>query len=242
MTKFRLAAYALLYSATILWITQGKEKSPAPPSATASSPSRGIASIQSAPLNEQSDSITTRSGAPSPSSLPLRREELASVQTLASLMSRFEAIERSPALLMSALKAAGLEPTVAQDFNPDTGKMAIVRTKNALPGTRNVHVQLFAAEEAGDTHLQHSSWEIRPAPDAMDAAKAALKAAFRNLGKPEIDEPNYAFWRIPGCRVAWAKRLVTEEELADNPFNAHDPATDLGLVWVAIEDDPHCHE
>ncbi|MCO5141592.1 MAG: hypothetical protein M9962_00715 [Oligoflexia bacterium] len=143
-----------------------------------------------------------------------------------------------PARLLQNLKKLGLKPIVAQDFNPDTGKLVITRTENTLDGITNFHSQVFQ-EENQEALAQHTSFNIRPAKDSKEIATKLLEETFgASLGKPTFERPDFSQWNLPGGYVAWIK-VMSAEDLKDDPFNAYDITKDVGTLAVAIEQDPH---
>jgi hypothetical protein len=165
---------------------------------------------------------------------PLSEAEKESVRTYLQILANQEEIGASTEKLLGELNKSGLKPAVARNSNPQTGAMAMVRTDNALPGTRYFHAQLFEAD--GAAHMQHVSFEIRPGADAMEAAVSLIKQTHRDLGNPIKESPGYTMWRNRDGRLVSARRM-TEEDLKDNYFNAHGKE-DVGTVWVVSEDDP----
>lgn len=168
------------------------------------------------------------------SAIPLSQEEQYAAQTLVRLQAQANALANTKEFV-AALGKANLQPVIAKDSNTATGTMELVRTSNALPGTRYLHAQFFSDSGEGSI-LQHISFEIRPSPDSMQRALAWIRAAYGNLGVPEIQREDYVLWRTREHRVISAKRL-TAEDLKNNYFNAHSPE-DVGSVWVVNELDP----
>ena len=64
------------------------------------------------------------------------------------------------------LKELELKPVIMKSENEYTGALNIVRTKEALPGTRYVHAQYFEGENATSS-LQHLSYEFRGGDGAV---------------------------------------------------------------------------
>lgn len=165
---------------------------------------------------------------------PLDQAEKDSISSLLQLMAAKEKLGSSPENLFTAMGEVGLTPRAARDSNPYTGTMLIVRTSNALPGTRYFHAQIFQ-DEGQPGHMQHTSFEIRPASDSMKTALSLVQQTHPQLGVPEIQNEDYVLWKTNG-RVVSIKRL-NAEDLEDNHFNAHSP-DDVGAVWVVSEDEP----
>jgi hypothetical protein len=164
---------------------------------------------------------------------PLGEDEKESIGKILQILAAKEKLGKSPQELFSALGEAGLQPRAALDSNPYTGSLLMVRTNNALPGTRYFHAQVFQ-EEGSPGHMQHASFEIRPSPDGMKTALSLLKATHPHLGVPRIHRDDYVLWKTNG-RVVSVKRIGADE--LDNHFNAHAP-DDVGTVWVVSEDEP----
>lgn len=168
---------------------------------------------------------------------PLEESEKQAVDRLATLLASAERMKSSKELARE-LKRAGLRPVIGRDENPYTGRLDIVRTRDALPGTRYFHAQVFEnGTDSEGAFAQHVSFQVRPGKDSMDVALAAIRDTHRDLGNPEINRPDYVLWRTKEGRVVSAKRM-TSEDLQGNLFNAQDPVGDVGTIWVVSEDDP----
>jgi hypothetical protein len=165
---------------------------------------------------------------------PLAEEEKEAVKTYVRLLANYQSFG-SAKELAKELKAAKLKPVIARDANKDTGELALVRTEDALPGTRYFHAQVFE-DGKGMSHAQHLSFEIRPGKDSMEVATSLIKQNFRDLGTPLMQKDDYVMWRNRDGRIVSARRLDAEA-LRDNYFNAHS-AEDVGTIWVTSEDDP----
>jgi hypothetical protein len=164
----------------------------------------------------------------------LAEEEKESVKTYLRLLANYQDFKNAKELAQE-LKGAKLKPVIARDANKDTGELAMVRTEDALPGTRYFHAQVFE-DGKGMSHAQHLSFEIRPGKDSMEVATSLIKQTFRDLGTPLMQREDYVMWRNRDGRIVSARRLDAEA-LKDNYFNAHS-AEDVGTVWVTSEDDP----
>lgn len=164
---------------------------------------------------------------------PLDPVERESVDRLSRMLADAESM-KSTRELTSELKRAGLKPVIGRDENPDTGRLDIVRTRDALPGTRYFHAQMFG--DGKTAFAQHLSFQVRPGKDSMDVALQAIQATHPGLGRPETQKDGLVIWRSEG-RVISARRM-TAEDLADDHFNAQDPVRDVGTIWITSEDDP----
>ncbi|RZA01514.1 MAG: hypothetical protein EOP11_17395 [Proteobacteria bacterium] len=187
---------------------------------------RGLASVAAEPAVLQAEASLEEK--------PLEPQEKESVKTFLQLLSNYQGFNNAKDLA-GELKAAKLNPVIARDSNKDTGELAMVRTEDALPGTRYFHAQVFENGQ-GQSHAQHLSFEIRPGKDSMEVATSLIKQTFRDLGTPLMQRDDYVMWRNREGRIVSAKRMGLED-LRDNYFNAHSPE-DIGTIWVTSEDDP----
>jgi len=192
------------------------------------SANRGPASLASAPSAPVLHAVAALEDR------PLGEDEKESVKTYLRLFANYQRI-KSAKELAQELKAAKLNPVIARDANKDTGELAMVRTEDALPGTRYFHGQVFE-DGKGMAHAQHLSFEIRPGKDSMEVATTLIKQNFRDLGTPLVQKDDYVMWRNRDGRIVSARKLDAEA-LRDNYFNAHS-AEDVGTIWVTSEDDP----
>lgn len=145
----------------------------------------------------------------------------------------------SPQALLKELAQHGMKPLAAQNFNPQSGKMVMIRTQEALPGTRYFHAQFFEGTDK-NPYLQHMSFEIKPGPEAMDMAIKTLRSQIADLGQPSAQADGYVLWKIPDGHIVWVKRLGAED-LKYDPFNAYS-SEDIGTVRVTAEIDIHAHD
>lgn len=135
------------------------------------------------------------------------------------------------------LKKLNLRPVIMKDENEYTGGLNIVRTSEALPGTRYIHAQYFDGENATSL-LQHLSFEFRGGENAFEMVKKVIKEQL-NITTPPIQESDsYISWRI-GKRIVWIKKLDLADISKANPFNSYDLKTDVGTIRVAIELEIH---
>lgn len=170
---------------------------------------------------------------------PATGEERASLDTLATIL--FDESRHSttkPAEFVNKLVRLGYQPMVARDSNEATGTMVVVRTKNALPGTRYLHAQFFS-DEHGQFFPQHISFEFRPSQSMGDVV-ASLEQRFGKLGRPTTNDGVWMTWKLPNDYSLWIKRLEPAD-LDGNPYNAYSPA-DVNTLRVALEKDVPGHE
>jgi hypothetical protein len=52
---------------------------------------------------------------------------------------------------------------------------------------------------------------------------------------------DFVKFNLPDNRELWVKKL-SAEDLAGDPFNAHDPSTDVGTCKMAVEQIPDDHD
>ena len=169
---------------------------------------------------------------------PLSKEEVKSVKKLFETFFRNSRGKNSLNKLIRELRMSGLDPVMARDFNPYTGKMLTIRTNEALEGTRYFHAQFFADDsENKEPFRQHLSFEIRPSPDAMRVAQKIVEEKLgKALGTPirvRKDEGHeWVEWKKDGESI-WIQRLGAED-LNHDPLNAR-TIEDIGTVRAAVE-------
>ncbi|MGE0528310.1 MAG: hypothetical protein AB7G93_01690 [Bdellovibrionales bacterium] len=161
--------------------------------------------------------------------------ELDSLTRMSQMLFEFTRPTASLQDLVKDLENRRQEPLVSRNANAYTGEMAIVRTKNPLPGTRYFHAQYFSGAE-GKGFVQHMSFEFRPGPSAMTEAVQAVRSAF-TFGAPKVQRADYVQWALDSGYIVWIKKMGTED-LRDNPFNAY-TSNDVGTIRVAIEAEIH---
>lgn len=140
--------------------------------------------------------------------------------------------------LIENLEIWSLAPTLAEDSNPYTGTMSIVRTQKTLPGSRYIHAQYFSSED-GSQVLQHFSFEVRPGEGQFERVVAQVRENFSITSIPVAKRSGYVAWSHKGQSI-WVKEMsasdIKNEE--HNPFNAYSKK-DIGTIRVAVEIDPH---
>lgn len=135
------------------------------------------------------------------------------------------------------LKGFGLSPLVAKDYNEGMDDLAVIRTRNSLPGLRYIHAQFDNMD--GKMELQHLSFELAKAPDAQKQALELMRKIIP-LGTQVLDTaPGFIKFKNNGY-VIWLNELTVEDMIGDR-HNAYDQS-DVGRVRIAIERDPHEHE
>jgi hypothetical protein len=138
--------------------------------------------------------------------------------------------------LVQYLKDTHQDPQVSHDANPDTGEMAVVRTRRPLPGTRYFHAQYFSDGPGDEGFVQHMSFEVQPSATAMNDVVSAVSKSF-GLQKPTVERDGYRKWVLDKGYILWVKRMENED-LSDDPFNAYS-AADVGTIRVAVESNVH---
>lgn len=134
--------------------------------------------------------------------------------------------------LVHRLRQTGQNPVLTKNDNGVTGEMVTVRTQSPLPGTRYFHAQYFT-DEKNQRFVQHMSFEFKPGPTSMNDA---VRAAVQNfaVGEPTDRRGDFVQWELDDNYVLWIKKK-SAQDLKNDAFNAHDPATDAGTVQMAVE-------
>jgi hypothetical protein len=158
-----------------------------------------------------------------------------SLKKMTGVLSRFAKPTAQVKDLIALLNEFHQEPVTTHDANPYSGEMAIVRTRQPLPGTRYFHAQFFN-DQAGIPFVQHMSFEFKPGPTSFVEAVAAVREEF-NLPEPQESRADYAKWNLPDGHIVWVKTM-DHSDLAEDPFNAYTVA-DIGTVRVAVEAEIH---
>ena len=165
-----------------------------------------------------------------------RERELKSLTEMTDTLSEYSQGKMHLVDLVSELERTQQAPVVTRDANAYTGEMAIVRTKNPLPGTRYFHAQYFA-DEHNEPFVQHMSFEFKPGPSAMADALDAVKKSFPQLGSPTETSGDFVEWAVDEHHILWVKKMA-QDDLKENPFNAYS-SNDIGTIRVAYETEPH---
>lgn len=162
---------------------------------------------------------------------PLSEKELRSVNTLAATFFKYGRGRSAMNKLLKALEDAGLEPVLAKDSNPHTGKMITIRTGEALEGTKNYQAQYFQDESARQEPFpQGRYFETRATPDCMQKLRELFE---KQLGPPlKTRGDEWVEW-TKGDETIWVHRIGVEE-ISHDPFNARTLA-DLGSCRVGKE-------
>lgn len=235
--KFLLAVFLLAVIGTAYY---PREKNLASQFNETSSQAETSATLTRQPTNEQAAAPAAKASEESPISSPQKKN----LEDMAQTLFQFTQPGVQVRDLFDYLEQSRQEPFIVRDENPDTGEMAIVRTKIPLPGTRYFHAQ-FMSDENKQGFVQHMSFEYRPGPTAMRDAVAAVEKMFPQLPAPQVRKDDFVRWNIDRNYIVWVKKMGAED-LQDDPFNAYS-AEDVGTVRVAIEqeihgaDDQHSH-
>lgn len=196
------------------------------------------------------DSLTRALGVMSPKSAfaandkaylqapPLSKAEVKSVKTLLSTFFKYQRGKDSLNKLIRELRMDGLDPVLARDFNPYTGKMLTIRTNEALEGTRYFHAQYFEdSDQNKEPFRQHLSFEVRASSDGMQVVKKIVEDSLgKKLATPvRVRGDEWVEWKKDGDSI-WIKRIGADD-LNNNPLNARS-AEDIGSLRIAIEQIP----
>ncbi|OUR98761.1 hypothetical protein A9Q84_04940 [Halobacteriovorax marinus] len=159
-----------------------------------------------------------------------------SLTSFNEVMSEFASKDLDLERFKETLVAKGLELVVANDKNPYTGNMTIIRTENSLPGTRYFHSQIFYAKD-GSPFIQHMSFDYRASEKSFAEAVAAAKKQFKLNATPNVRKEGYYSWNTPDGYLVSVKRM-TAEDLKNDPFNAY-LKSDVGTIKVTKELEIH---
>lgn len=244
-TRIRIVV-VLALAAISAFVLFGRSKSPEPtPSAnevSTATPMTDISEqVQAAtetPVDESMVVPEAKVDSKAPLYAPVSAQERASLDTLSTILFEETRGTSTPKDLVTRLVRLGFEPMVARDSNEYTGSMVIVRTKNALPGTRYFHAQFFT-DENGAFYPQHVSFEFRPTQSFDDVVRS-LEARFGRLGRPTTNDGIWMTWKLPNDYSLWIKKME-KQDLTGDPFNAYS-TEDLNTLRVAIEKDVAGHE
>ncbi len=146
----------------------------------------------------------------------------------------------SPAALIRDLQRVGLAPNAARDFDPATGSMVVVETKNALPGSRYFRAQ-YASDEQGVYQLQHMSFELKPGTPIEDVI-VQLNRSVGPLPSTSYADTQWKAWKLPGHYTLSIQKL-NAEDVSETALHAYS-RSDIGTLRVALEADlpGHDHE
>ncbi len=204
--------------------------------------SRGAQPIEK---NASEDQAVRSRSALAPEKLPLPQRQLAppevqSVTTFLKEIRRAVGSNSAPEQLYRELEGLQLQPRKSISTNHSTGDLITVRAQAPLPGVRYFHAQFMSDGEGSAPVAQHISFEIRPSADGMSIAKKLASEIFTLNIAPTVETENYVEWNRNG-RTLWIRKMIDLKTLKSDLFNARDKS-DLGLVMVALELDPHAHE
>ena len=172
-----------------------------------------------------------------PESLKVKpTNERESLTSLSQSLVEFTKPGRKYQHLVKVIDNWKLGSKVGIDKNDYTGSMTVVRTREALPGTRYLHAQYFT-NDAGEQVLQHLSFEYRPGPHAMGDVVNQVKTLFAVTKKPTMEKADFISWNKDDGYTVWVKQMG-EEDIKDDPFNAY-TKQDVGTIRVAIELEIH---
>lgn len=175
-----------------------------------------------------------------PESLKVKpTNETESLTSLSQSLVEFTKPGRKYQHLVKVIDNWKLGSKVGVDKNDYTGSMTVVRTREALPGTRYLHAQYFTDEE-GEQVLQHLSFEYRPGPHAMTDVVNQVKTLFNVSQKPTMEKKDFISWNKDDGYTVWIKQMG-EDDIKDDPFNAY-TKQDIGTIRVAIELEIHGQE
>lgn len=165
---------------------------------------------------------------------PLNDQEIKSVSRLTSFFGKLSTAKTSSVQgVVNNIKALGLTPQKTIDENPYTGRLTIIRTANALQGTRYLHVQMPGINPK-DEFVQHMSFQIRPGKDSFDKAVAMMQKSLPKGSKIQEQSSEFVKWSIEGGKEARVEILNTMDQLHSSKYDAVSK-DDLGTVKVTVE-------
>jgi len=164
-------------------------------------------------------------------------DEKKSLVTLTSLIDEALTNPSSLNLMVQKLDELHLKPLVMKESNPQTGSLDIVRTNEALPGTRYLHAQYFSSED-GSNFLQHVSFEFKGNKESFDMLKKVVQKQFKITEPPTTENKKFIAWNVDG-RSVWIKKLDIEDLTKKSPFNAYDAKNDVGTIRFGSEAEIH---
>ncbi len=170
---------------------------------------------------------------------PLNEKELRSLSQLSTLIFQGSKNHSNTLSYTNAIKALGLKPSPIVDENPYTGRMTILRTENALEGTRYLHIQL-SGNSAKDEVAQHTSFQLRPGADSFQKAVSVVEKNLPKAAKIKESGEQYRSWILPECYEARV-HAMDMDDLQSSKYNAVSKE-DIGTINVVLEQDPHCGE
>lgn len=242
-TRRLLIAFAIAAALALVlrWLTVSEEPGVLPPpaptaAATDSASAMADAAASDAGTGAQPPGTPAPVLAPRQGRLPLPAPNASALQSMVNLLAEFSRPDRSLDDLLAFLQGTKQDPLMAEDRNPYSGDMTMVRTKSPLQNTRYFHAQFFT-DDQGRKFAQHISFEYKPGPHAMDNAIKAVQRAFPSLGEPSYENGEFRQWDVGNGYVVWVKRLGATD-LEDNPFQTYGKE-DLGTIRVALEQNPH---
>lgn len=165
---------------------------------------------------------------------PLNEKEIKSVTRLSGLLGQVAGVTNSSVQgMINKIKSLGLVPDKSVDENPYTGRMTMIRTSNALPGTRYLHVQMPGMNPK-DEFVQTISFQIRPGKDSFSQALELMKKSLPAGSQIKQQSEDFVQWSIPGAKEARVEVLNTMDQLRASKYDAVSK-DDIGAVKVTVE-------
>jgi hypothetical protein len=168
---------------------------------------------------------------------PLSEKEIKSVRQLSRLLVRTISKNANVQTLTNEIKALGLTPVRSVDENKYTGRMTILRTEDALEGTRFLHIQVLG-NGPGNEGTQMISFQVRPGADSFAKTVALVEKSLPKGSQVKEKSSDYQSWALPNCYIARV-HTMNMEDLAANKYNAFSKE-DVGSINAVLEQDIHC--
>lgn len=170
---------------------------------------------------------------------PLNEKEIRSISQLSTLIFQGSKNHSNTLYYTNGIKALGLKPAPIVDENPYTGRMTILRTEDALEGTRYLHIQI-SGNSAKDEFAQHTSFQLRPGADSFQKAVDIVEKNLPKAAKLKEKGEQYRSWILPDCYEARV-HAMDMDDLKSSKYNAVSKE-DIGTINIVLELDPHCGE
>ncbi len=213
-----------------------KTKAAAPPQV--SNGQKPMAAFQRMALAEGEGALIPQPNANSSALKTLSPEEMASARFYGELLKASIEGHLTTESLKMKLKSQGLVPDVSRSGNAQDGFLTILRTTDAIPGTRYFHSQFFEeAQPKIASSPQPVSFEIRAGPDSFVKANEIALSVLPKGSELMMNKPGYRLWKTPNDQIVWIK-VLNSADLKNNPYNAYS-SEDVGSVRVVTEDEIH---
>ncbi len=207
-----------------------ESKGPLPPAVAKLAAPTVVKSINSSPASQ------VNTVPPTSQQAPLNSNEIESVDHLIKAISKSLAKNSGSKKFMKEIQGLHLHPMFVDEGSDSLGSTVVVRTHDALAGTRYLHAQ-FAGEKNKTDFLQHVSFQIRPGQNSFQKVVEILEQVLPKNKTLKERSSDYVLYNTDDGYVAWAK-IADREDLKSNKYNASSKE-DIGTVIVTIEQEIH---